>query len=246
MATYKTKGIVLRGINFGEADKILTVFTERFGKVKVIAKGIRKIKSHLAGSLEPFMLLDLQFYEGKTFYTVTGARIENDFSNIHTDIRKTAQAFFLGELIDKFLQEEQRLNDVFALFVSSLESLEKTDRLIFVRAFELKLIEALGFKPELYNCIHCKEKITPEKNFWDAIEGGIICENCQGKFHHGHTISDETIKLLRFIEKNDFARINLLKFGGEVQYEAEELLAKYIQNILEQELKSKKFLKMVG
>lgn len=245
MPSYKTSGIVLKGQNYGEAGKILTVFTERFGKVKVLAKGIRKIKSHLAGSLEPFMLLDMQLHEGKTFYIVTSAQIERDFPNIHNDIRKTAQAFFLGELVDKFLQEEQKLTDVFMLFVSSLESLENSDRLIFIRAFELKLVEALGFQPELYNCVHCKQKISPENNFWDAVEGGVICENCQNDFHHGHEVSDEAIKLLRFIEQNNFAKINLLKLRQEILDETEELLAKYIRNILERELKSEHFLKML-
>jgi DNA repair protein RecO (recombination protein O) len=244
MPSHKTSGVVLKSLNYGEADKILTIFTERFGKIKAIAKGVKKIKSHLAGSLEPFMLLDMQLHEGKTFYIVTGARIERDFPNIHTDIRKTAQAFFLGELIDKFLQEEQRLTDVFMLFVSSLESLENSDRLIFVRAFELKLLEALGFKPELYDCIHCKNKITPGNNFWDSIEGGVICDECQNKTHHGKGISDETIKLFRFIGQNSFEKVNLLK-SHDSEDQAEIILAEYIQNILERELKSQHFLKML-
>jgi DNA repair protein RecO (recombination protein O) len=245
MPSYKTLGVVLKSQNYGEAGKILTVFTERFGKIKVMAKGIRKIKSHLAGTLEPFMLLNMQLHEGKTFYIITSAQIEKDFPNVHTDIRKTAQAFFLGELIDKFLQDEQKMSDVFMLFISSLESLENSDRILLIRAFELKLVEALGFKPELYSCIHCKEKITPENNFWDAVEGGIICNNCQTSFHHGHKISDETIKLLRFMEQNDLARVNLLRSNQAILDETEELLGKYIKNILERELKSERFLKML-
>lgn len=245
MSSYKTQGIVLKGTNFGEADRILTVMTERFGKVKAIAKGIRKIKSHLAGSLEPFMLVDLQLYEGKTFFIVTGAVIGKEFPNVHSNLQKTAQAFFLGELVDKFLQENQKLPEIFELLTLALESLENASRLLLVRAFELKIVEASGFKPELYECVHCKKSITAENNFWDPVEGGVICAKCQDKFHHGRDISDLVIKLFRFIEKNDFGSINRLKLDQKVEDEAERIMTEYVSNILERELKSRRFLKML-
>ena len=245
MADYKTLGIVLKGTNFGEADKILTILTERFGKVKVMAKGIRKIRSHMAGSLEPFMIVNLQLHEGKTFYLVTSAVIEKEFHNLHTQLQKTAQAFFLGEMVDKFLPEKEHVPEVFDLFSRALLALESSSRMLMIRAFELKIFEASGFKPELYYCVHCKEKITPGGNFWDSIEGGIICESCQQKIHHGTEIMNETIKLFRFIEKNEFDKIDLLKLDRKIEIEAERILSDYLENILEREMKSEHFLKMV-
>lgn len=245
MISYKTLGIVLKGTNFGEADKILTVFTERFGKIKVMAKGIRKIKSHLAGSLEPLQLVNLQLHEGRTFYTVTSAVIEKEFPELHNNLGKTAHAFFVGELVDKFIQEHQRASDIFEIFVTALESLENSDRHLLIRAFELKIIEASGFNPELYDCVHCKEKITAKDNFWDAVEGGVICENCQSKIHHGEEISDELIKLFRFINQNDFRQIKQIKLNKPLEDEAERILAGYLETILERELKSQRFLKML-
>lgn len=243
--TSKTTGIVLKGMNFGEADKILTILTERFGKVKAIAKGVRKIKSHLAGSLEPFMLVNLQLHEGKTFYLVTGAAIENDFPNIHSDLEKTAQAFFLGEMVDRFVEENQLVPEVYDLLKKALAFQEQNIRRLILRAFELKIIEASGFKPELYHCVHCKEKMSAGENFWDGVEGGVICGDCQNKLHHGKEISDETIKLFRFLEKNDFQKINLLKLPSRIEDEAEIFLTEYIRNILERDLKSQHFLKML-
>jgi DNA repair protein RecO (recombination protein O) len=245
MQSLKTSGIVLKGTNFGEADRILTILTERLGKVKVLAKGIRKIKSHLAGSLEPFMVVDLQLCEGKTFYHITGASIVNDFPNLHSDLQKMAQAFFLGEMADKFLPEGERVSEAFFLLSKALFSLESSSRLLMIRAFQLKILETSGFKPELYSCVHCKEKITPGNNFWDSVEGGIICKNCQGEIHHGMEIKDETIKLFRFIEQNEFNNIDRLKLSRESEEEAENLLSNYLKNILERELKSEKFLKML-
>ncbi|MDO8444134.1 MAG: DNA repair protein RecO [bacterium] len=245
MHSIKTSGIVLKGTNFGEADKILTVFTERLGKVKVLARGVRKIKSHLAGALEPFILSELLLHEGKTFYSISGAEIIKSYPTIHDDIDKIARVFFLGELIDNFVTLDEKSGAMFELFVSALDSLEKNSKDILLLSFQLKIVEAAGFKPELYFCVHCKEKIVAGDNFWDNLEGGLICDSCQQKFHHGKAISDNAIKLLRFIEQNKFAEIERIKDNLETREEAENILTLYVRGILEKELKSESFLKMV-
>lgn len=239
----KTEGIVIKRTNFGEADRILTILTERFGKIKVIAKGVRKISSRLAGSLEPFMLLDLQLHEGKTFYIVTGAVIKNEFINVHTELKKTSEAFYIAELIDKFVEENQHLSGLFELFFKALKSIEDKKTDFYLRVFELKLIEKAGFYPELRACIHCRKKLTPSDNFWDSIEGGVICQDCQERFRHGQKITDQLIKLFRFIERENVEKIENLKISENLKQEAEEILTDYIKSILEKELKSKKFMK---
>lgn len=245
MNSYKTLGIVIKKTNFGEADSILTILTERFGKVKVIAKGVRKIKSHLAGSLESFMLVNLQLHEGKTFYIATGALIEEEFSPLRGDLKKVAKAFFLGELVDKFLEEKQKSDDVFELFTSALSEVSEGLPGPLIQAFELKIVEASGFKPELYECVHCKSKITANDNFWDENEGGVICEACNQKFRHGSSISDQSIKLLRFISNNNFKSISKLKVPRDIELETDKILVNYIESVLERRLKSKDFMEMV-
>lgn len=242
---FKTAGIVIKQINFGEADRILTILTERFGKIKAIAKGIRKIKSHMGGSLEPFLLTDLQLHEGKTFYIVTGTLIAKDFPHVHSDLRKMAKAFFLGELVDKFLEEKQKADEIFELFLSALNEVDQGLPGPLIQAFELKIIEASGFMPELHNCVHCKEKITASNNFWDELEGGVICQSCNQAFRHGHPISDQSIKLLRFILDNDFQTLSRLRINDEVESETDRILSNYIESVLERKLKSKDFMEMV-
>jgi len=237
----KTQGIVLKGTNFGEADKILTIFTERLGKVKVLARGVRKIKSHLAGALEPFVLSNILLHEGKTFYSISGAEIVESFPKIHDDIEKIARVFFLGELIDNFISPDEKSSEIFQLFIESLDNLENEEKDLLLVTFQLKIVEAAGFKPELFNCVHCKEVITPGQNYWDNTEGGVLCQSCQQKFSHGQKISDSSIKLLRFIEKNKLSTIDRLKEDVIIQKETELVLKKYVSGILEKELKSEKF-----
>lgn len=277
MKSLKTTGIIIKRSNFGEADRILTILTNRLGKIKAMAKGVRKIKSKMAGSLEPYMLVDLQLHEGKTFFIVTGAGIIEEYRNIHSQIKKIAQAYFVGELIDKFLEEHQKADVIFEISKEVLRKIDsykdshceplisfkarqsikkiassraprndrtKEDNFI-ISAYQLKIVEAAGFKPELYECLHCKEKLSSGNNFWDHIEGGVICSTCQQKFHHGDEISDEAIKALRFIEQNDFSHITKLKLEQKTENELDKILLEYIKNILERDIKSRKFLSQV-
>ena len=245
MNSFKTSGIVIKRMNFGEADRILTILTERFGKVKAIAKGVRKTKSRLAGSLEPFMISELQLHEGKSFFIVTGSVIGEDFPSVHNNLQKTSQAFYIGEIADKILQENQRVNGVFEIFSEALEEIEQSGSEFLLRIFELRIIEASGFKPELYQCVHCKEKVMPGDNFWDSVEGGIICQSCQQKFHHGKRISDDLIKIFRLIDRGEYNLLKRVNLKKEVENEAETVLNEYIKSILERDIKSITFLKQV-
>lgn len=242
---YKTSGIVLKRKNFGEADRILTILTERFGKISAIAKGSRKIKAKLLGHLEPFTLADFQFHEGKNFYIVTGADIKHHFENIHNDYSKTTRAFYLGELVDKFLENDERNIGVYRLLSSALKYLEYNNIDLMLRFFELKIIEATGFKPALRQCVHCQKNLIAGSNFWDQSEGGIICTDCQKKFQHGKKISDGVIKLLRVIEEQDIGTATKIKLDKKIDNETEEILDLYIKNILERELKSKRMIRQI-
>jgi len=246
MHSLKTYGIIIKRSNYSEADRILTILTDRFGKIKAIAKGVRKIKSRMAGSLEPYMLVNLQLHEGKTFYIVTGAEIIEEYKNIHSEIKKTAQAYFVGELVDKFLEEHQRAETIFEISQQILSAIENDEKDLVISAYQLKIVEAAGFKPELFDCLHCKEKLSAGQNFWDHVEGGVICSSCQQKFNHGNEISDEAIKVLRFIEQNSFKNIAKLKLEQKIENELDKILLEYIKNILERDIKSRKFLNQVN
>lgn len=237
--------MIIKRSNIGEADRLLTIITDRLGKIKAISKGVRKTKSHLAGSLEPYMLLDLQLHEGKTFFLVTGSSIVNQYQNIHSDIKKTAKAFFIGELIDKFVEENHSAKNIFDLVNITFSAVEAGQNKLLILAFQLKIVEEVGYKPETENCVHCKKKLSEEQNFWDSVEGGIICGNCQERYHHGEKITNNAIKLLRFVENNNYNKIDKLKLPKNIENELDKILSEYIESILEKDIKSRKFLGQV-
>jgi len=145
VSSYKTEGIILKRINYGEADRILTIYTKHYGKIKAIAKGVRKITSRKGGNLELFNHCVLFLAEGKNLDILTEAQVINSFSRLSKDLEKTAAAFYLVELVDQLTPERQANRQVFDLLVQTLNQLSEcqTDKLI--ANFEIKLLRLLGF-----------------------------------------------------------------------------------------------------
>lgn len=150
MATYRTEGIILKRSNFGETDKILTVLTRQHGKLKVLAKGVRKITSRRAGSVELFNHSLLFLAVGKTFDLLTEARPLATFPRLRRNLNKVAATFYLVELADKLLPEKQENRLVFNLLSQTLARLEKEKTENwgnFLEDFEKSLLRLTGFWP---------------------------------------------------------------------------------------------------
>jgi len=140
----KIEGIILKRSNFGEADKIVTIFTREEGKIKVLAKGIRRLKSHRAPHLELFNLVELVVSDGKTFSTVTEAKTIANHSILKSDLKITGFLFYLSEFLDKILPEHQPHPEVFAGLLASLPELSESK----VKTFIVESMWNLGYLPK--------------------------------------------------------------------------------------------------
>ena len=148
MAGYTTEGIILKRINFGEADKILTLFSKHFGKIHLLAKGIRKTKSRKGGNLELFNWVRIFAAKGRNLDLVTEVEVIKSFQNWRKDLNRVALAYHFVELVDRLTAEEAKNREVFQLLVDSLEKLGADIDLEDLRdEFERKLLEELGFWP---------------------------------------------------------------------------------------------------
>jgi hypothetical protein len=144
MATYTTEGIVLKRKDFGEADKVITLWTQRFGKISIIAKGVRRITSRRAGNVELLNRVKVYLYKGKN-YTLTEAEALETFENVKSNLTLSSAAFHIVELMDRLTVEDQPNSVVYSLLVATLQLLDRNPRQIFIRAFEVKLLSLLGF-----------------------------------------------------------------------------------------------------
>lgn len=145
MATYKTEGVILKRSNYGEADRILTIYTKHYGKIKAIAKGVRKITSRKGGNLELFNHCVLFLAKGRNLDIITEAQAINSFSRLGDNLEKAATAFYLVELVDQLTPEEQVNRQVFDLLVETLAKLSKCQTAQLTADFEIDLLKLLGF-----------------------------------------------------------------------------------------------------
>jgi len=221
---YRTQSFILKKIDRGEVDRIFTIYTKDFGKLELLAKAERKIKSKLRGGLELFYLSEIEFIQGKTHKTLTDAILIDKFKNLRRDLKRLAIAYKISEVLDNLVKDQepdekiwQLLNEVF----SKLNSLEiKNSKLeILYHYFLWNLLSILGYQPELYNCSLCQKKVTPEKLYFSQKEGGLICTSCFRKIGvpsgSGQEVKPETIKILRIILKKDWPTLSKLKIEAK-------------------------------
>lgn len=145
MPSVTTEGLILKRKNFGEADRVLTVLTDRYGKISVIAKGVRRITSRRAGNIEVLNRVKLHLFKSVKNYNLSEAESIETFSKLKENLTLSTLAFHIIELVDKLTAEEQKNSQVFNLTIEILNLLEQNPRQIFLRAYEVKLMSLLGF-----------------------------------------------------------------------------------------------------
>jgi len=183
MATYKTKAIILSSYPYREYDRIVTFFSVEFGKIDARARGLRKISSKLAGHLEPFIETELLLASGRRWDILAGSRTANSRISLRSDIEKLSAASVCVEavkIISRPMSPEPR---VFSLLREVFENIEKADSFLkyrqMVLSFLWKLVFIEGFGPEIWHCIHCREKIDFGSFSFEG--GGMLCKKCQNR-----------------------------------------------------------------
>lgn len=149
MLSSKISAIVLKRSNFSEADKIITLFSKERGKIKVIAKGLRRIKSRRAPHLELFNLVDIILHKGKNFDLVTEAKSSQQYSLSKESLEKTGYLFYISEVLDQVMPEEQAHPEVFEMLLETLNKIGKSDEpQRLVKEFVVQIVWNLGYLPK--------------------------------------------------------------------------------------------------
>jgi DNA repair protein RecO (recombination protein O) len=240
---YKTEAIVLRHAEFGEADRILTLYTLYSGKLRAIAKGVRKPTSKIGGHVESLTHCSLMLSRGQNLDIITQSQTINSFLPIRRDLWRTSCALYLAELVDAFAAENVENQPIFRLLLDAFHRLgEVRHTELILRYFELHLLSYLGYCPELQECLNCKSPLEPVVNLFSASGGGVLCPACADTEPVTSPISVNVLKVLRFFQNSDLATACHLKLSPELSRELEGLLRQYIRYLLERELKSTEFL----
>ncbi len=175
MGTYKDQGIVLRTWKLGETDRILSLLTAGHGKVRAVAKGVRRPGSRFGGRLEPYSLVDLELYEGRNLDGVNQAELVAPHANVRTDFVRSGCAAVMVEVVDSVAQEGQRDPRLYLLLKSALDALEAQppDPTVFLDAFLIRAAASQGFPMRSETCVACGE--PGPHPYLSVVRGGALC-----------------------------------------------------------------------
>ncbi|MBO36394.1 MAG: DNA repair protein RecO [Chloroflexota bacterium] len=244
--TIRTETIVLRHQVFGEADRLLTLLTPNHGKVRAIAKGVRRPSSRKTGHLDLYMRSDVLLASGRNLYVVTQAQTIDAYRQLRENLVRSSYASCSIELLDSFTPDGEPNIDLYYLLEQMLSSISVSDNLsIIMRHYELHLLEMVGFRPELEFCVGDNKPIQPENQFFDALAGGVLCPQCGSGKPNVMPVSMDTLRLMRFLQRNNYSSINNLSVRSKVAAEIEKIQLHYISIQLERQLKSVDFLDRV-
>lgn len=245
--SYRTLAIVIKHRESGEADRVLTLYTQEHGKLQAIAKGVRKPKSRKAGHLEPFTLVSLQLAKGRTWEVVAQAEAQKTFQSIRQDLNLTAHAAYLVELVDRFSYEEGPNRPLFQILLEGLQRLDEGFAPeTVVHYFEVRLLDLIGFRPELHRCVACEAQIQPEAQYYSPKLGGALCPKCFSADPGAWRISLNALKYLRYFQRSPWSKIKSRIIPTEVENEIKHLIQHHLTYLLEYNLKTPGFLKSVS
>jgi DNA repair protein RecO (recombination protein O) len=242
--TFRTHAITLKSAPFAERDRLLVLFTPEYGKLRVLAKGVRRTASKLSGHVGLFSYSSLFLVRGRTFSLVTQGETVEHYAVLSVDLWRLSQAFYVAEIVDRFTEDEHPVPGIFEALVLALRRLDDgtLNPSLVVRAFEIELLGLTGYRPQLYRCVSCLAEIQPGNNSFSYVDGGVVCPKCAVSSVSAFTVSDEALRVVRNLQTRPEASLARLRVSNETHGEAERLLVAYIQYLLDIRIRSVGFI----
>lgn len=249
MPTFRSKSFILKRQDFKEYDRLLTVYTEKLGKIEVVARGIKKITSKLAGHLEPFNLIDLMVAKGKYRDRVAGSLILENFIQIRSNLEGIILGSYFNEVVDFLTRLHEADKETFTLiqkvYLTIDDYLERNKEkadfrhcYLILLSYLLHFLSLQGFRPEFKTCFYCKKNVKEEINYLSFLHHSVVCPDCQEKEENLKEIYPTTLKILRLMLKNNFPSLRINNLGDNYFEEIQKIINKLLMAISERKLNS--------
>jgi DNA repair protein RecO (recombination protein O) len=244
---FRTEAIILKRRDMGEADRLLTLLTPRHGKLDVIAKGARKPTSQKTGHVELFTRADMLIHAGREIGVAVQAEMVEPYLGLRENLKRSAYANYAAELLDRFTAHaEEDYTALFSLLDDTLKRLaDDDDPRLAVRYYEIRMLDLLGFRPELLECVIGRDPIMPEDQFFSHVQGGVVCPQHAHLSKGAFPISMVALKLMRHMQRSGYKQVKSLKVSPQLHVEVERVMLGYITHILERKLQSVEFLRLI-
>lgn len=241
--TYQTEAVIVHKIKLGEADRILTCYTPHLGKLRAVAKGVRRPRSKLSGHLELLTHCLITLARGRNLDTIIGSQTINSYFKLKSDLELSASSLYIAELIDQFTAERAENYPLFQLLLRTLNDLcQATNHELIQHYFEMHLLNACGYRPQLRQCVSCHRPLEPVSNNFSVNAGGVLCPTCSREQHSTQTLSVNALKVLRLLQGERYDMVCRLKLNPDLSLELRYAISSYIKYLLEREVKSASFL----
>jgi DNA repair protein RecO (recombination protein O) len=237
--TYQTEAIIIKKTKLGEADTILTLYTPHLGKIQGFAKSLRKTKSKMAGHLELLTHSQISLARGRNIDTLTGAQTINSFLPLKSDLELSSCALYATELVNQFAAADAEDYPIFQLLLATLKRLSQKDNSdLVLRYFELQLLNEVGYRPQLEQCVACHKPLKESNNAFCPAAGGIVCTDCRPTLSFSYPLSLETQRALRLLQNSDYETVSQMTLTPKLSHQLEVVIRNYIRYLLEREVKS--------
>jgi DNA repair protein RecO (recombination protein O) len=247
MAIQTTEAIVLKKQNLRETSIILTMLTRDFGKIAGVIKGARGPRAAIGHNPQIFSVNDVVFYERKrgNLSNISHCDLKDFFSPIRDDLEKTVYADYFVELADTVTIEGDADKDLYGLLLNSLTLLaQPVSAKRVARIFEIKLMDAAGFMPELDKCACCMDNVD-RSGIFSFTNGALYCGKCRAKANGGMALSVGTINFINRVKEMPFGLVSRIKVSQHVGRELEVFMRKFVDYHLQRKLKTLDFLRKV-
>ncbi len=237
--TYQTEAIIIKKTKLREADIIFTLYTPHLGKIQAFAKSVRKTKSKMAGHLELLTHSQVSLARGRNLDTVIGSQTINSFLPLKSDLWLISCGLYVIELVNQFTADNIENYPLFQLLLATMEQLCHTgSRDLALRYFELHLLNEVGYRPQLHQCVSCQKPLGPVVNSFSPGSGGMLCPDCAANHPSSYPLSVNAQKVLRLLQSRDYSTVERLKVDAALSRELERATGNYLRYLLEREVKS--------
>ncbi|VAX22384.1 DNA recombination and repair protein RecO [hydrothermal vent metagenome] len=250
MPLYQSPALVLRTMRLGEADRIVTFFTRKYGKLKAVAKGALKPKSRLSGRVEPFLHVNIIVFgkEKADLFRLNSIDIVEAFMPMRERLERLSRAYVSAELVD-ICQKEGDVNQAgFDLLLSFLRALNqdmpKDRQELLLRFFELKFLSSIGLEPALEKCVICGAEPKGDKTGFHPAQGGVVCSRCLPGSPSAIIATMGAIKLLAKGMSLPNERLSRLSASPKLILEVDRLVNRFISAHVARDIRSERFLKL--
>ena len=259
VVTYKSQAIVLKSYDWPRNARLYVLYTRKYGKVQAVAAGSQKIKSKVAGHLQPFCLTEVMFAKGRSIDKLAQARLVERFHSFSQDWSLFMLGSYIVEVVASLTKEGVADRKIWEALLAVYKELNEQGnwlqglseptsqkRLKWIsRVFAWQVLQRLGFSPQLNDCIHCRGELNQTSLSFSLLQGGVVCSKCEQNYPDRIAIDVDTIKLIRFALSSSLPRASRLAASPEVLKSATDLIDQLISVQIQRPLNNAIFLRSI-